>query len=90
MRDDFTPAVRSVQDKPLQSLVIVYVVSSRIAPSGNSEGSPLRVQAAVGDAAPFDVHQTLDSFDATSVTEGDAVLIGRLVSHRWVAIGKVV
>lgn len=90
MRDDFTPAVRAVQDRLSDPLVIVYVVSPYQAASGDNPARPMIVQSAIGDAAPFEINQLLSTFEADNVEEGDAVLIGRLTSNRWVGVGKVV
>ena len=89
MRDEFTPAVKAVQDRPLDRAIVVWVVQARVPPAGENPGSPLRVQEVFGEGTVFDVVKYASSFDASTVSPGDQVLLIGLKNRRWVAMGTV-
>ena len=89
MRNTFTEAVRSVQDREHAQIVIAYVVSAKIEASGDVEAVPMQVQFRSDDGAPFNIVKNISSFDPTDVAGGDMVLIGRIGERRWIGLGKV-
>ena len=90
MRDDFSAAVKSVQDSPLALFVLVYLVSPPVPAGDDTAEEPMVVEESLGGGANFPVYRYGASIDTDDLTKGDIIMLGRLRNNRWVAIDKVV
>lgn len=90
MRDDFSAAVKSVQDSPLALFVLVYLVSPPVPAGEDTPAENMVVEESLGGGAHFPVYRYGESLDIDNLNKGDIIMLGRLRNNRWIAIDKVV